>query len=84
MSNTNTMIEKLAVRKMLANYEKHIKEEIRKVEEEKQKIDNAIAYEAKEIWYNSKKYNELVTKFITLHSVLNDIRDMRCDEMLED
>ena len=78
------MIEKLAVRKMLADYEKKLKEEIRKVEEEKQKIDNAIAYEAKEIWYNSKKYNELVTKYITLHNVLADIRDMRCDEMLED
>jgi hypothetical protein len=78
------MIEKLAVRKMLANYEKHIKEEIRKVEAEKQGIDNAIAYEAKEIWYSSNKYMELTTKYITLNIVLSEIRDMRCDEMLED
>ena len=66
-------------------YEKKLKEEIRKVEEEKERINNDCkSMEAKEIWRNSSKYNELVTKWLTLRNVLSDIMDMRCDEMLED
>lgn len=79
------MIEKLAVRKMLASYELKLKEEIRKIEEERQRInDCCVSLEAKEIWWNSNKYNELVTKYITLNKVLMDIIDMRCHEDLND
>lgn len=79
------MVEKVAVRKMLASYERKLKEEIRKIEEEKQRISDAIAtIEAKEIWWQSKQYAELTEKYITLRNVLMDIVDMRCDEMLND
>ena len=79
------MVEKVAVRKMLASYERKLKEEIRKIEEEKQRISDAIAtIEAKEIWWQSKQYAELTEKYITLRNVLMDIIDMRCDEILID
>ena len=79
------MIEKLAVRKMLASYEKKLKEEIRSIEEEIENMNNACATNAmSKIWHNSKEYLELLTKYGTLYEVLSNIRDLRCDEMLED
>ena len=79
------MIEKVEVRRMLASYEKKLKEEIKKIEEEKERINNDCkSLEAKEIWWQSNKYNELVTKYIVLRNVLGDICDMRCGEMLNE
>lgn len=79
------MIEKLEVRKMLASYEQKLKEEIRKIEEEKQRIsDDCKGMEAKEIWWQSSKYAVLTEKYITLRNVLTDIIDMRCDEILNE
>ena len=79
------MIEKLAVRRMLASYERKLKNEINSIEEKIQKMNNfCTTNEMFEIWHQSKKYAELTAKKCALYNVYCDIMDMRCDEMLED
>jgi hypothetical protein len=79
------MIEKLAVRKMLASYERKLKNEINSIEAEIQKMNNVCqTNEMLEIWHQSKRYAELSAKKCALYNVYCDIMDMRCDEALED
>ena len=79
------MIEKLVVRKMLASYEKKLKEEIRKIDEEINNMNEAcITNEMLSIWHRSKEYEALHARKYALHEVLWDIHDIRCDEALED
>ena len=79
------MIEKIAVRKMLTTYEHKIKIELKGIEEETKRIKSAFTTnEAQEIWLRSKECAELKVKWETLHKVLFDIIDLRCDETLED
>lgn len=79
------MIEKLAVRKMLASYERKLKNEINSIEAEIQKINNVCqTNEMNEIWHQSKRYAELSARKYALYEVYHEIMDMRCDEVLED
>ena len=79
------MIAKVEVRRQLALYEQKIKDEIKKVENEIVKMDIACAtVEMMAIWKQSKEYAKLNERRGTLIEVLWGIRDIRCDEMLED
>ena len=80
------MIEKLAVRKMLASYELKLKKQMKEIDEERQRISDAFTtMEAKEIWWNSDKYAMLNEKWLTLGKVLTNIIYMRCsEELMED
>lgn len=79
------MIEKIAVRKMLATYEKGLNAEIKAIEVEMERIKESFTTNfAREIWYNSSQYAELWAKREVLHKVYLEIMDMRCDEALED
>lgn len=79
------MIAKVEVRKQLALYEQKIKDEIKRVKEESEKMYNACStMEMKAIWKQSKEYARLSERWSTLTEVLWSIRDIRCDEMFED
>lgn len=79
------MIEKLTVRKMLASYEKKLKDEIHKIEDEIQEMNEAcISNEMLSIWHRSKEYEALHARKYALYEVYCDIMDIRCDEALED
>lgn len=79
------MIEKLAVRKMLATYEKKLKEEIHRIEDEIQNMNEAcITNKMSKIWHNSKEYEALHVRKYALYEVYHDIMDMRCGEALDD
>ena len=79
------MIAKVEVRKRLALYENIIKEEIKKIENQIKKMDEACStMEMKTIWKQSKEYTKLNTRWSTLTEILWGIQDIRCDEMFED
>lgn len=79
------MIAKVEVRKRLALYEQQIKEEIKRIENEAKRMDDACStMEMKAIWKQSKEYTKLHTRWSTLTEILWGIRDIRCDEILND
>lgn len=79
------MIAKVEVRRELALYEKKIKEEIKRIEDEIEKMDSACATnDIKEIWRASAKYTTLRSRKCTLTEIVWGIADIRCGEMLDD
>ena len=79
------MIAKVEVRRALASYETKIKEEIKRIENEIEKMDSACATkDIKEIWRASAKYATLRSRKCTLTEILYGVEDIRCSEMLED
>lgn len=79
------MIAKVEVRKELALYEQKIKDEIKKVENEIEKMNNIFnTNDARPIWKASTEYAELRTRMSILTEVLWGIQDIRCGEMLND
>lgn len=78
------MISKLEVRKRIVLLEQKIKEEKHNILMEINKMRDACTTpEMKAIFHESKEYIRLHTRLDTLHEVLNDIIDMRCEEMFE-
>lgn len=79
------MIEKVKVRKMLAKYEQHLKEEKKLIENEMDRMRNACAtVEMMTVWKQSKEYERLNSRWQTLSEIIVDMIDIRCDEMLND
>ena len=79
------MVEKVKVRRRLASYEQKIKEEIKRITNKIQQMeDSCQTIEMERIWRRSTEYIELHTRWAMLNDVLSDICDIRCDEMLED
>lgn len=79
------MIEKIEVRKMLANYEKKLKEEFNKIESQIKKMNEAcISNDMLKVWHNSAEYAVLNARKWALYETYHEILDMRCSEMLED
>lgn len=79
------MIEKTMVRREIGLLEMKIKEEIKIVENEIRKMDEAcdtIALQS--IWGESKKNAELHERLATLRRVLSDIQDLRCCDAFAD
>ena len=79
------MVEKVKVRRRLALYEQKIKEEIKRITNKIQQMnDSCQTIEMERIWRRSTEYIELHTRWAMLNDVLSDICDIRCDEMFED
>ena len=79
------MIAKSEVRKRLALYEQKIREEKKLIEEEMNKMKNACStIEMQTIWKQSREYTKLSAIWETLNEVLLDVKDIRCEEMLND
>ena len=79
------MIAKAEVRKRLALYKTKLKEEIKDVENEIKRMDNAFSTEeAKKIWKESAEYSALRSRWIALGEVSWDIGDIMFDEMFDD
>ena len=79
------MIAKVEVRKELALYEQKIREEINKVRNEIEKMNNIFnTNDTMRIWKESAEYSALRTRLSTLTEVLWGIQDIRCGEMLND
>ena len=79
------MIAKVEVRKELALYEQKIKEEIKRVVDEIEKMNNIFdTNDTRPIWKASAEYTKLKTRYSTLTEVLWGIQDIRCGEMLND
>lgn len=79
------MIKKVTVRRMLADYESKIKNQIKEVEAEITKMNNlCTTFEMKEIWLKSQMSAELHLKWKMLNNLKNDIANMRYSDMLAD
>lgn len=79
------MIAKVEVRRVLALYEKKLKEERQSIIAEMDRMSNACTTLAmKEVWINSNEYLKLATRLATLNEVSMNIIDIRCDEMFAD
>lgn len=79
------MIAKIEVRKRLALYEKKLREERKEIERELEEMKSACTTsEMEAIWRQSKEYTRLNERWQTLHEVVMDIIDIRCEEMFND
>ena len=79
------MIKKLEVRRRLVSFEKKIKEEKQRIIMKMNEMRNeCTSLEIQRIIMESAEYVRLETRVHTLDYVLQDLIDMRCEEMFED
>lgn len=79
------MVAKIEVRKRIAAYEDKLRQEIKDVAKEMMRMKESCKTSDMEVvWKQSATYAKLHSRWETLHEILDDIIDLRCEETWED
>lgn len=78
-------VEKILVRRKLADYENKLKNEMRDISNRIEEMNKVCSTsEMNTIWHQSKEYALLMDRLDTLSRVKMDITEIRCSDLLED